>query len=142
MNMTTQPAPSALLTPVVVHEGWAFVSGQLPRENGELRYCGKVGQTVDLATAVQAARLSAMACLDALERELGSLEKIVRVLKITGFVSSADDFIQQGKVIDGASALLTERLGEAGKHARSAVGVAQLPHGASVEVEMIVAVRT
>lgn len=139
--MTSQPAPSSLLTTVVVHEGWAFVSGQLPRENGELRHVGKVGLTVDVATAIQAARLSAIACLDALERELGSLQKIVRVLKITGFVSSAEDFTQQGKVIDGASALLIERLGSAGKHARSAVGVAQLPHGASVEVEMIVAIR-
>lgn len=134
-------APSARVTPVVLHGNLAFVSGQLPRSGGVIQSRGKVGDAVDLATARAAAELCAAACLDVLAGAVGE-GNIVRVLKITGFVASAPGFTAQGAVIDGASDMLLARLGpEVGAHARSAIGVAELPHGASVEVEMIAAVR-
>lgn len=133
--------PSARVTPVVVHGGLAFVSGQLPRSGGVIQLCGKVGGEVDIAAAHAAAGLCAAACLDVLAGAVGE-DHIIRVLKITGFVASAPGFTGQGAVIDGASDVLLARLGpEIGAHARSAIGVAELPHGASVEVEMIAAVR-
>jgi enamine deaminase RidA (YjgF/YER057c/UK114 family) len=134
--------PSAYVTPVVLHEGVAYLSGQLPRLNGEIQFHGKVGTEVDLESAQNAARLCAQSCLDTLNRELGVNERIGRVLKLAGFVASAPDFTQQGKVIDAASEVLISSLGEAGRHARSAIGVAQLPHGAAVEVELVVTVVT
>lgn len=133
-------APSTLFVTFARHGGLGFLSGQLPRRNGELAYKGKVGGDIDLATARDAASLCAEACVQALERELGGRGKLVRVLKMTGFVASAPGFTQQPKVIDAASEKLVELLGVAvGEHARSAVGVAELPHGAPVEVELVVA---
>lgn len=132
--------PSNLLTPVVIQDGIAYVSGQLPRENGTLNIKGKVGKDIDLETARQAAVHSINNCLDRLTDAIGPEGTILRILKITGFIASADGFNQQGTVIDAASEVLLERLGERGGHARSAVGVAELPHGAPVEIEMIAAV--
>ena len=134
-------SPSTRVTPVVLHGDLAFVSGQLPRSGGVIQSCGKVGDRVDVAAARAAAGLCAAACLDVLAGAVGE-GNIVQVLKITGFVASAPGFTAQGAVIDGASDMLLARLGpEAGAHARSAIGVAELPHGASVEVEMIAAIR-
>ena len=134
--------PSARVTPVVLQGELAFVSGQLPRSGGVIQLCGKVGAEVDVTAARAAAGLCAAACLDVLTRAVGE-GNIVRILKITGFVASAPGFTALGAVIDGASDVLLARLGpEAGAHARSAIGVAELPHGTSVEVEMIAAVRS
>ncbi|TDV33860.1 enamine deaminase RidA (YjgF/YER057c/UK114 family) [Paraburkholderia caballeronis] len=134
--------PSQFVTPVTVFGNLAFVSGQLPRENGTMKYAGKVGADVSVDDAQKAAALCARACLDALAHALShgpsSHRRIAQIVKITGFVASAPDFTGQGKVIDGASRVLIDTLGERGNHARSAIGVQQLPHGASVEVEMIV----
>ncbi|GJD53988.1 hypothetical protein OPKNFCMD_6768 [Methylobacterium crusticola] len=137
----TSPQVSNRVTPVVAHGGFAFVSGQLPRENGALSQTGKVGAEVELDDARRAAAICARNGLDVL---LGVFDEadIVRIVKITGFVASAAGFNAQGAVIDAASDVLLDRLGpERGAHARSAVGVAELPHNAPVEVEMIVAVR-
>jgi enamine deaminase RidA (YjgF/YER057c/UK114 family) len=139
MQISSQP--SSFVTPVVVHAGLAFVSGQLPRRGGELQFRGKVGGTVDLASARSAAVLCAEACIAALERELGGRGRILRLVKITGFVASAAGFNDQPEVIDAASARFLELLGLNGTHARSAVGVAELPHDAPVEIEIIAAVR-
>ncbi|MDR5836271.1 RidA family protein [Caballeronia sp. LZ034LL] len=133
-----QHTPSSLITPVTVFGNLAFVSGQLPRQNGAVMYSGKVGADLSVDDARHAAVLCAQACLDALARALDGHARVARIVKITGFVASAPDFTQQGAVIDGASRVLIDALGERGRHARSAIGVQQLPHGAAVEVEMIV----
>jgi len=99
---------------------------------------GKVGGDVDLETAQQAARLCVLSSLSAVQEELGDLEGVTRVVKLLGFVNSAPGFNQQPVVLDGASGLLIELFGERGQHARSAVGVAELPMDIAVEVEMIV----
>ncbi|AYF71004.1 RidA family protein [Pseudomonas aeruginosa] len=144
--MQTSPAPAIVAggayQPVVLHAGIAYVSGQLPRQHGELRWTGKVGSELDLEQARQAARLCAARCLLALEEALGGLQRVERLLKVTGYVASAAGFVQQPAVIDAASEYFDEVLGGArGGHARAAVGVAELPRGAAVEVELIAAVR-
>ncbi|WP_228053760.1 RidA family protein [Streptomyces antimycoticus] len=136
----TASAPSSYVTPLVVHEGFAYVSGQLPRKDGQIAYHGKVGADVDLDSAREAARLCAQACLNVLNRELTEGRRLQRILKITGFVASGPDFTSHGRVIDAASEVFIESLGQAGQHARSAIGVAQLPHGACVEIEVVAAV--
>ena len=134
--------PSSNIRPLVVHRGVAYLSGQLPREDGRLVHRGKVGDDIDLPTAQAAARLCAQLSLDTLQRELGPAHKLARLLKITGYVSSTPEFTEQGKVLDAASDVFLNELGDRGTHARSAIGVAQLPHGACVEIELIVSVET
>lgn len=132
--------PAFQYVPVTIHERLAFVSGQLPRQ-GETFVTGKVGGEVDVEQARQAARLCILQGLACLNQALGSLDKVDRIVKITGFVASAPNFNQQPKVIDAASELLVQIFGEAGRHARSAVGVAELPRNVAVEIEMIVGLR-
>ncbi|MBO0145241.1 RidA family protein [Agrobacterium sp. Ap1] len=139
-NQVTSHQPSTRVTPVVVHNGVAHVSGQLPRENGVLALRGKVGAEVSVVQAQSAAALSINACLEQLRNAIGPEGRIERIIKITGFVASAPGFNQQGAVIDAASDILLGQFGPSGAHARSAVGVAELPHGAPVEIEMIAAV--
>ena len=126
--------------PVTIHDRIAFVSGQLPRR-GDTFITGKAGGEVDLEQARVAARLCILQGLACLNQALGSLDRVERILKITGFVASAPGFNQQPKVIDAASELLVEIFGEAGRHARSAVGVAELPRNVAVEIEMNVGLR-
>lgn len=133
--------PGDPLLAVVVHQGIARTSGQLPRDEGGLRHPGRVGDTVNTDDGVAAARLCALNALAALRAELGSLDAIERVIAITGYVACAPTFNDQPTVIDGASAVLRAVFGEAGRHARSAIGVAALPRGAAVEVEVTVALR-
>jgi enamine deaminase RidA (YjgF/YER057c/UK114 family) len=133
--------PGGHYVPVVVHDGIAYVSGQLPRLNGTIQFVGKVGAGIDLASACEATRLCAMQCLAALEQELGSLERIARLLKVNAYVASAPGFSQQPTVADAASHYFTEVLGARGQHARAAIGVAELPHGAAVELELTAAIR-
>ncbi len=132
-------APAFEYVPVVVHAGVAWVSGQIPRAGTEILMTGKVGADVDLEAARAAARTCVLQGLAQLELALGSLDRVVRVLKVTGFVASASGFVQQPQVIDAASQLLVQAFGEAGRHARSAVGVAELPRGVPVEIELVVA---
>jgi len=134
--------PTFQYIPVTVHAGVAYVSGQLPKEGEEVRITGKVGGGVDLETAQRAARICILQGLSCLKAAIGTLENVDQVLKLTGFVASAPGFVQQPRVIDAASSLLVEIFGERGRHARSAIGVAELPRNAPVEIEMIVAVRS
>lgn len=137
-----EPAqPSFNYVPVTIHGGVAYVAGQLPKVDGDVRVRGKVGREVDLATACGEARVCVLQGLACLKDALGSLERIDRVLKVTGFVASAPGFNDQPKVLDAASGLIVEILGEPGRHARSAVGVAELPRDAAVEIEFVVAIR-
>jgi enamine deaminase RidA (YjgF/YER057c/UK114 family) len=126
---------------VALHDNIAYVSGQLPWRDTENVITGKVGADVDLEGAQEAARLCTLYALANLKHRLGNLDSIEQVLKLTGFVASAPGFSGQPKVIDAASKLLVDVFGDKGRHARSAVGVAELPRGASVEIEMVVAVR-
>ncbi|MDR6989249.1 enamine deaminase RidA (YjgF/YER057c/UK114 family) [Paenarthrobacter nitroguajacolicus] len=137
---SVKDAPSALVTPVVRYGDLIFVSGQLPRRGGEVVAKGLVGEGCTLDEARAAAALSAEACLR-LAAEAAAGEKFV-VAKITGFVASRAGSKHMGAVIDGASEQILKSLGEPlGRHARSAVGVAALPHDASVEVEMIARIQ-
>jgi enamine deaminase RidA (YjgF/YER057c/UK114 family) len=118
-----------------------FVAGHGPRrEDGEYVYRGKVGSDLDVATARQAAELVVLNCLGSLKQAIGDLDRVTRVVKLLGMVNSAPDFMEQPQVINAASDLLVLAFGEAGRHARSAVGMASLPLGISVEIEMIVEV--
>ncbi|MCH7810147.1 MAG: RidA family protein [Chloroflexi bacterium] len=117
-----------------------FVSGSGPQLPGGGFVTGKVGADVDVDQAKEAARLCALASLTALQSEIGDLERVARIVKLLGFVNSAPGFGEQPKVIDGASGLLISLFGDRGRHARSAIGVAELPFNIAVEVEMVVQV--
>lgn len=132
-------APVAAYVPAVQTGNQVWTSGQLPFVAGELPATGKVGIEVTAEEAADYARTAVLNALAAVDALVG-LDKITRVLKIVGFVSSAEGFTGQPAVINGASNLIGEIFGEAGAHARSAVGVAELPLGAPVEVELIVEV--
>ena len=118
-----------------------FVAGHGPRRaDGEYLYRGKVGQDVDVDTARKAAELVILNCLGSLKQEIGDLDRVTRIVKLLGMVNCGPDFIEQSKVINAASDILVTAYGDAGKHARSAVGMSSLPMGISVEIEMIVEV--
>jgi enamine deaminase RidA (YjgF/YER057c/UK114 family) len=132
--------PHDPLDAVVVHDNVARTSGQLPRIDGQLTCVGTLGADVSVEEGARAAEVCALNALAVLEAELGSLDRVQRVLTVTGFVASTPDFHQQPAVVDGASAVLFSIFGDAGRHTRSAVGVAALPRGGAVEIEVTVAV--
>jgi enamine deaminase RidA (YjgF/YER057c/UK114 family) len=134
--------PHEPLDAVVVHGGRARTSGQLPRgHDGTLVHPGVLGAGVTVEQGAEAARWCALNALSVLRAELGDLDRIERVLTLLGFVASAPGFVAQPAVVDGASALLHDVFGDAGRHSRSAVGVAALPRGGAVEIEVEVALR-
>jgi enamine deaminase RidA (YjgF/YER057c/UK114 family) len=114
-----------------------FVSGGGPQKPGGTFIIGKVGTDVDLETAQEAARLCALYCLASVQEAVGSLDNVTRIVKVVGFVNSAPGFVQQHLVMNGASDLLISVFGESGRHARSSVGMAELPMNIAVEVELI-----
>ncbi|MEU7862808.1 RidA family protein [Nonomuraea sp. NPDC049141] len=130
-------APLAAYVPAVRTGDLVYTSGQVPLVDGKMAQTGKVGAEVGLDDARELARICALNALAALKAEIGDLGKVVRIVKVVAFVASDPAFTQQPQVANGASELLAEVLGEAGKHARSAVGVAALPLDAPVEVELI-----
>ena len=129
--------PVAAYVPAQVSGNLVFTAGQLPMVNGVLPAVGKVGAEIGADEAKEFARVCALNALAAAESVIGSLDRVTRVVKVTGFVASAPDFTGQPGVVNGASELLGEVFGDAGAHARSAVGVAVLPLDAPVEVELI-----
>jgi enamine deaminase RidA (YjgF/YER057c/UK114 family) len=132
--------PLAAYVPAVRSGNLVFVSGQLPMVDGQLQLAGKVGADVTVEQAKGLAQRCALNALAAAAEMAGGLEKIVRVVKLVGYVACEPAFIQQPQVVNGASELLGHVLGDAGKHSRVAVGVAALPLGAPVEVELVVEV--
>jgi enamine deaminase RidA (YjgF/YER057c/UK114 family) len=133
--------PVAAYVPSVVSGNLVFTSGQLPFVNGSLPASGKVGisdELLDPATAKDLARLCALNALAAVKLAIGNLDRVTRVVKVVGFVSSVPEFTGQPGVMNGASEFLVEVFGEVGVHARSAVGVPSLPLDSAVEVELIV----
>jgi enamine deaminase RidA (YjgF/YER057c/UK114 family) len=137
----TLPATTPVIAnyvPAVRSGQLVFLAGQIPRGADGKFLAGKVGRDVSEAQAAEAARTCALQLLAALKAEIGDLAKVKRIVRVGGFVNCTDDFTAQPKVINGASDLLVSVFGEAGKHARAAVGVNALPAGAPVEVDMIV----
>jgi enamine deaminase RidA (YjgF/YER057c/UK114 family) len=134
-------APAANYLPVLLHNGILYVSGQLPATAQGIACRGKLGVTVTVEEARKAARLCAINILAQAKAALdGDLERIERMLRITGFVASAPDFTDQHLVVNGASDFLVEALGDRGRHARAAIGTAALPLDAAVEVDAMIAV--
>jgi enamine deaminase RidA (YjgF/YER057c/UK114 family) len=133
--------PHDPLDAVIVHQGVARTSGQLPRIDGRLTCVGRLGEDVTVAEGYEAARVCALNALAVLRAALGHLDRIDRVLTVTGFVACVPGFVEQPAVVDGASHVLYEIFGDAGRHTRSAIGVAALPRGGAVEIEVTVALR-
>jgi enamine deaminase RidA (YjgF/YER057c/UK114 family) len=133
-------APLASYVPAVRSGSYVYTSGQVPMVNGQMLVAGKVGAEVDADTAKDAARTCALNALAAVCSVTGDLSAVTRVVKVVGYVASAPDFTGQPGVVNGASDLLGHIFGDAGVHARSAVGVAALPLDAPVELELIVEV--
>ncbi|WP_054816822.1 RidA family protein [Nocardia arizonensis] len=142
LGVTVPPvvAPVAAYIPAVRTGSLVYTSGQLPFVDGQLSAVGKVGAEVGVEAAAHAARLCALNALAAVH-DLVGLDAVVRIVKVVGFVASAPGFFDQPLVINGASEFLGEVFDEAGRHARSAVGVAELPRNTPVEVELIAEVR-
>jgi enamine deaminase RidA (YjgF/YER057c/UK114 family) len=141
LKLPPVPKPVAAYVPAVMVDKIIYTSGQLPLIEGKLEYQGKVGSELNERQGYMAARICAINCLSAVREMAGSLDNIDCIVKVTGFVNSAPGFVNQPAVINGASELLGEIFGAAGRHARSAVGVSELPLGAAVEVEMVVKVK-
>ena len=138
-SLARVPRAAANYRPLVIDDNVGYLSGAIPFvADSQLAYRGRVPSQILLEDAKKAAALCAANLLRVLHAELGTLDRIERVLKIAGYVNSDPDFTEQHLVMNGASDLLVEVLGEAGRHARSAVGVAQLPLGAAVEIDMVV----
>lgn len=140
ITLPEAPRPAAAYVPVVRAGDLLYTSGQVAADAGTLVASGQVGAEVDLDRAKACARQCALNVLAQLRAELGDLSRVARVVKLTIFVASAEDFTEQHLVANGASELFAEVFGEAGEHARSAVGVARLPLDSPVEVEAIVEV--
>jgi enamine deaminase RidA (YjgF/YER057c/UK114 family) len=141
LSLPDVAAPLAAYVPAVRSGDLVWTSGQLPMVDGKLVAAGLVGEDVGSDDAAELARVCALNALAAVKAEIGELDKVERVVKVVGFVASAAGFTGQPAVVNGASNLLGEVFGDAGKHARSAVGVAALPLGAPVEVEVVVQVK-
>lgn len=134
------PPPVAVYVPAVRTGRVVYASGQTPTIDGVLQVRGRLGEDVSVEEGRRAARLAALNCLAEVRALLGSLDAVSRVLRLTGYVASAPGFGEQPTVMNGASQLMEQVFGDAGRHARSAIGVAELPFGAPVEVELIIEV--
>ena len=134
-------APAFSYAAVSLHANLAWVSGQLPwRLDGSLPN-GKLGAEISIEEGQESARCCLLNALSVLKQGLGSLNSVEKVIKLTGFVASATGFIEQPQVMDGASKLILDIFSERGKHARSAIGVAELPRGVPVEIEFVFAIK-
>lgn len=141
LTLPEPPPAVAAYIPAVVHAGLIWVSGQIPMRDGGLPRLGLVGRDISVEDAAEEARFCALNALAQLKAAAGSLDRIERIVKLTVFVASSAGFHAQPLVANGASELFQAVFGEEGRHARSAVGVAELPLGAPVEVEVIAALR-
>ena len=136
------PIPQGSYVPVLRYGDLCFMSGVLPMVGGKLIHAGIVGSTVSLEDAQSAARACVVNLLANLKGELGNLDRVVRIIRLGGFVAAVPGFESHPEVINAASEMFSAIFGEAGRHARAAVGVASLPRGACVEIEALVAVGT
>lgn len=142
IELPNAAAPMANYVPAVRSGNLLFVSGQICQWNGERRYVGKLGAEISVEDGKQAARLCALNLLAQTKRALdGDLDRVVRVVRLGGFVNAVPSFADQPQVVNGASDLMVEVFGDAGRHARAAVGVGSLPGGAAVEVDAVFEVK-
>ena len=141
ITLPQAPKPLANYVPAVRVGNLLFVSGHGPYNDGKAITSGKLGKELTIEQGYQTARNVALNCLASVKATIGDLDKVKRVVKLLGMVNCTEDFKDQPKVMNGASDLLVEIFGEKGKHARSAVGVASLPNGVPVEIEMILEVE-
>lgn len=140
--LPTPTTPVAAYVPYVMSGNLVFISGQLPIENGNVKIVGRVGSDISVPEGQMAARLCALNILAHLQNACGGdLDHVERCVKLSGFISSAPDFFDQPQVMNGASELIEKIFGEAGKHARFAVGSSNLPRNAAVEVDAIFALK-
>ncbi len=140
IELPVAPKPVANYIPVVRAGDLLFLSGVLPSRDGQLVMTGKLGQTLSIEQGIEASKLAALNALSIVRSEVGSLDRVKRIVKMVGHIASAPGFTDQPQVLNGASDLLVQIFGEAGKHARVAVGAAELPRQAPVEIELIVQV--
>lgn len=140
LQLPEPPKPVATYVPAVRTGNLLFLSGVLPMRNGQLAYAGKLGRELSVPEGVEAAKVAILNALAIAKQEMGSLDRITRVVKVVGHVASAEGFTDQPQVLNGASDLLVAIFGEAGRHARVATGAAELPRSAAVEIEVILAV--
>jgi len=141
LTLPLTPKPVAAYIPAIQAENMVYTSGQLPVVAGELKFKGKLGKEISKEQGYEAAKICALNALSAIKSVIGELDRIEQIVKVVGFVASAEGFTDQPAVINGASEFLKELFGDKGSHARSAVGMAELPLGAAVELEMIVKVK-
>ncbi len=139
IKLPTPPTPAGSYVPAVRTGNLLYISGQIPMEDGKVVFTGKVSDE-NLETAQKSARMCAINILAQLKRELGDLEKVSKIVRVSGFVNSVPEFSQHPKVINSASDLFFEIFGEKGKHSRIAVGVASLPLNSMTEIDAIVEV--
>jgi len=137
IKLPVPPDPLGAYVPAVVSGHMLYISGQLPLWDGNLAYKGKVGGQVTEEEAYQAARIASINALSVIGKQLGGFDKLKRIIKLTGYVASAQGFNSQAGVVNGASDFFFEVLGEAGRHARVAVGVSELPADSPVEIEIV-----
>ena len=141
LTLPTPAKPAGSYKPCVMVDNYAYISGQGPLLEDGTFAKGVVGKDINLETAQNHAQKCGLAILSALKNEIGDLNKVERLIKLTGFVNCSDDFTQQPLVINGCSDLMKEIFGEKGIHARAAVGVNSLPLGFSVEIEAIFKIK-
>jgi enamine deaminase RidA (YjgF/YER057c/UK114 family) len=141
LELPPTPRPLAEYVPAKLVGDLVFVSGQGPVKDGKVAYAGKVGADLSLEEGYECARLCALNCLAAVKGVVGSLERVVEVVQLRGFVNSAPGFDRQPEVLNGASELMVKLFGEKGRHARAALGTCSLPRNIAVELEMVVRVR-
>jgi len=135
------PQPVASYIPAVRAGDLLFLSGTGPFKDGKIVFAGKLGRDLTVEQGYEAARLTVLNALAIVRKELGSLDRVLRIVRVSGHVASADGFTQQPAVINGASELLVEIFGEAGRHARLALGAAELPLNMAIELELILEIR-
>ncbi len=136
--LPSPPRPAGSYVPVVITGKLAFVSGQIPIKDGKIAFLGKVPNDLSIEDTQKAAKLCVINALAQLKNELGSLDRILKIVRVSGFVNSAPEFTEQPKVINAASDLLYEIFGLKGQHSRIAIGVTSLPLNSCVEIDMIV----
>jgi enamine deaminase RidA (YjgF/YER057c/UK114 family) len=141
LELPEVPEPVASYVPALHSGSYVFTSGQLPFIKGDLKARGKIGRDLTVEERYECARVAALNCLAAVKSAVGELDRVRRVIRVTGFINSAPGFEEQPMVLKGASDLLVEIFGEKGKHSRLAIGTSELPLGTPVEVEMIVEVQ-
>ena len=142
LELPAPPKPVANYVPVVRVGNLLFLSGVLPSRDGQLIMTGKLGQQLSIEQGVEAARVAVLNGLSIIKNEAGSLDHVKQIVKMVGYIASAPGFTDQPQVLNGASDLLVSLFGDAGRHARVAVGAAELPRQAPVEIELIVELAT